>query len=819
MRSTVRARRRAAGVGTLACSLACVGCAAESAQSPPAISLGRAFAEARVTESPETEVEFSRLALGFGPEATLAAPEGAGATRGWRALHDVGAPRIEDGRLVATATGKLPVLAVAIPEGELPSEILGAIEIDLAVSKGEKLGVLFVSDEELDVEELVDDIEDEADPIGDLVTDLTPGEKRTYRLTEADSPEARSSSLGRIRHLALALRGGEGAEISLGAVRFVTRSEHLARIPAGFGWHGLSGVYRETVVARSPEQIAWQVKLGDRPWLDLAVGSPEAHPITYQIEVAAPEEEPIRVRRTVTERESWMPVSVDLEPLAGRSVEIALSLSSEEAGRVGFWGAPTIRHRGASPKVGEPTAARAALSDRAAPRGVILMVADTLRSDHLDAWGYERPTAPRLAALAAEGTRFADNVSQGSWTKIAVSAILTSLYTSTHGLEGTPDRIPASVTTLPEAFRDAGYATFYTSSVLFSGRNSNLQQGVEVLHERVSVEGIDDHRSKTSRIYVSRLIDWLDTHHEQPFFVFLHVFDPHSPYRPFEPWDRRWAADATLAAHEANLEKIDKVVEVFHGLPTAAELAKAGVGRDEYLEATLAWYDASIRAMDVEVARLFERLEEYGIADDVLFAFVADHGEEFFEHGRSWHGESIYGEMIGVPMFVRWPGVVPPGLVVERTTQSIDLMPTLLELARLPVPEQAQGRSLVPLMASPGDPAAYGGGRAPVFSETGGDDEEYRVPDAYTVIHDGWKLIWNEIRHDDRPELELFDRTNDPLDLQNVAEEHPEKVAELKRLLDRWKAEAQAARVSDEGLEEELSPAELEELKALGYLD
>ncbi|MDX1645328.1 MAG: sulfatase-like hydrolase/transferase, partial [Thermoanaerobaculia bacterium] len=348
----------------------------------------------------------------------------------------------------------------------------------------------------------------------------------------------------------------------------------------------------------------------------------------------------------------------------------------------------------------------------------------------------------------------------------------------------------------------------------------NLQQGVEVLHERASLEGLDDHRSKTARTYVDRLIAWLETHHEQPFFVFLHVFDPHSPFRPFEPYDRRWLDEETLAAHEANLEKLAEVEELpWHTLPTAENLEAAGVTEEEYLAATRAWYDASIRAMDVEVARLFERLEEHGIADDVLFAFVADHGEEFLEHGRSWHGHSVYGDMINVPMFVRWPGVVPAGRVVDRTTQSIDLMPTLLELARLPVPSEAQGRSLVPLMASPDDPSAYGGGRAPVFSESGGDDEEDGSPHAYAVVHDGWKLIWNVVVHDDRPEFELFDHEADPLNLENLADAHPDRVADLKRLIEGWRAEAEAARVSDEGLEEELTPAEIEELRALGYLN
>jgi arylsulfatase A-like enzyme len=177
---------------------------------------------------------------------------------------------------------------------------------------------------------------------------------------------------------------------------------------------------------------------------------------------------------------------------------------------------------------------------------VILIVADTLRRDHLDAWGYERSTAPTVAALAAEGTRFADNISQGSWTKVAVPSLLTSLYASTHGVFDIPHKVPAKVTTLTEVFRENGYATFHTSSVMFSGKNSNLHQGVEVLHERDSIDDLGEYRSKTSRVYVDRLLPWLDDHAEQPFFVFLHVFDPHSPFRPMHPYDVRWGGSGVL---------------------------------------------------------------------------------------------------------------------------------------------------------------------------------------------------------------------------------------------------------------------------------
>jgi len=801
--------------------IALVGLACERPASPPAISLVERFGEATVAGSPEVAVEHPRLEWRFDGEGTLeAVGEEHAATFGWRVLHDVEGLHVENGRLTALATGPRPILVTAVPPETLPEDILGEVVLSLTASGGTKLGVLTFGDEEIDVEELLEDLGDRQ--LADFVVDLEPGEEpRAYTLTEAASPWA-VLALGRLRHLGIILFGAEGARIEVESVRLASRTETLARVPAGVGWHGLAGVFRETIVARSPEELSFEVELGERPWLDLAVGSPEPLPVTYRIEVAAEGVEPVALRRTETTADRWHEIALPLDRLAGRTARVTLALETEEPGHVGFWGTPTLRHRGAAPAVAEPTAARAALGRPGPPRGVIVMVADTLRSDHLDAWGHDRLTAPTLADLAAEGARFADTVSQGAWTKIAVPSILTSLYASTHGIVDIPDRVPASVTTMAEAFRAAGYATFHTSSVPFSGRNSNLQQGVEVLHERASVDGLDEHRSKTARTYVDRLIPWLEAHREQPFFVFLHVFDPHSPFRPFTPWDDRWLSAEEIATHEKNLETMAEAVPDFHDhLPTREQLAEAGVDAEAFVAAERAWYDASIRAMDAEVARLFDRLAELDLADDVLFAFVSDHGEEFLEHGRHWHGHSLYGEMVNVPMLVRWPGVVPAGLAVEATTQSIDLMPTLLELAQVPVPAAAQGRSLLPLLAAPADPGTLGWKRAPVFTERKDPptEETEGSPDAYAVLLDGWKLIWNETVRDDRPELELFDHREDPLNLVDLAGEHPEKVAELKALIDGWRAEAEAARPSDEGLAEELSSEELEQLKALGYID
>lgn len=792
------------------------GCSAP-AETPPAVSLVNDFAAAEIDGSPDIRLEFPRLEWRFDGSSPLRPKQDDVAMVGWSAFNDVSGLEVANGLLQGRA-GALPILTLAVPQNEFPDDRLWAIEVRLRISSGAKLGIDTFRREEIDREEFLKDLKSTG--LSSYMADLRPGdEMATYLLTEDNATLSKMEAIGDLRHLSLTFFEADGADFAVESLRVIPRTEHLAEVPAGVGWQGLGGVFRETLVARAPEGLRWRQQLGERPWLDLAVGTPDNHPITFKVTATSPGREAVYRERTVTTGNRWEDFAVGLEELAGRQVELTLSLESDEDGHIGFWGSPAIRHRGVRPAVTEPAAARAALGPPGAPRGVIVIVADTLRPDHLDAWGYDRPTAPTLAALAARGTRFADNISQGAWTKVAVPSILTSLYASSHGIYDIPHKIPASVTTLTEAFREAGYATFHTSSVMFSGKNSNLQQGVEVLHERESIDDLGDYHSKTSRTYVDRLLPWLDDHAEEPFFVFLHVFDPHSPFRPMHPYDERWLDGGSITDHEDQLAKVEEVVKVFHHLPSAEQLAEAGVDSETFLTAEKAWYDGSIRAMDYEVARLLERLDELGLRDDTLIAFVADHGEEFLEHGNHWHGHSAYGELVNVPMFVTWPGVVPAGLVVDRTTQSIDLMPTLLELAQLPVPASAQGASLLPVLAAPDDPSAMGWNRRAVFTERKNPpgEETEGTADSFAVIADGWKLIWNVVVRDDRPEFELFDHVNDPLNLSDVAGSHPDVVADLRQQLEQWREMTEAQKVKPDGEGADVSPEELAQLRALGY--
>src|SRR5262249_61238221 len=213
--------------------------------------------------------------------------------------------------------------------------------------------------------------------------------------------------------------------------------------------------------------------------------------------------------------------------------------------------------------------------------------------------------------LAAEGTLFRDAVAQATWTKVSTPSVLTSLYPTSHRVVDFGDRLPNSALTLAEVYRGAGYATLSMSSGLFTGRFTNLHKGFEEVQENGSIKG-EGRLSKTTRAFVDRLLPWLEAHRDVPFFVFLHVQDPHDPYRPYPPYDALWADRAQAEEHErqgAQVRKViaDPVMRTFL-MPSRDDLRRAGLDADGYVDYERGWYDGSIRGMDVELGRLFEGL-------------------------------------------------------------------------------------------------------------------------------------------------------------------------------------------------------------------
>jgi arylsulfatase A-like enzyme len=736
------------------------------------------------------------------PPSNLPKPQAA--TWGFEAGRGIAALAIKDGRLTGRTTSDFPILRVERVVDLESRDQLQAVEIRMRTSAGTNLSMATRGPGPIDFA----NVERGARQVPwNATTPVEAGDiVKTYTLTTPGP-----TNLSRVRHLLIRPTDAAGATFEIESVRIVSRREHLAGMASGVGWQGLAEIYHETLVARSPETMKMNVKLPGRPWLDLAIGIPDDRPATFRVGVSRGGQEQVVLEHTVTTPYRWEPRSIDLSSFGGQDVAISLSITAQDAGTIGFWGSPVVRARQEVP------AAR--------PRGVILIHADTLRPDHLDLYGHSRQTAPFLTKMAGEGVTFDRAYSQAGWTKVSSTSILTSLYPTTHGVAKLSDRVPASATTIAEVYRAAGYATFATSSVPFTGQLTNLHQGVEELHEVASLpDSIGAYSAKTAREYVDRTAEWIDRHRDGSFFVYLHVFDPHAPYEPRRPYDVLWAdpakRDAHIAQRESLRKTVDNVANAGRGMATREEMLAAGIDPASYLAYDQDWYDSAIRGLDAELARLVERLRMAGVDRDTLIVLISDHGEEFQDHGRMWHGQSVYGEMVHVPMIVRWPARVPAGARVDEPVQLVDVMPTLLGLSGLREPSGLHGQSLEPLLKIRDSHAGAWKRRPVIVEKLPLDGADY--PDALeaTGIIDGdWKLIHNRKRPAERPEFELFDAKRDPFDQTNLAAANPETVQRLAKALDGWRTMAEAARLKpDTESTSGLSPEQLQRLRSLGYV-
>jgi arylsulfatase A-like enzyme len=428
---------------------------------------------------------------------------------------------------------------------------------------------------------------------------------------------------------------------------------------------------------------------------------------------------------------------------------------------------------------------------------VVLVTLCSLRFDHTGLGGYDRPTTPFLDALAASGVLFASAVSAASWTKPATASLLTGLTPNVHALwdfhrladvvEGrvTPKRVLADgLVTLPECLAEAGWATACRVNNVNAGAFFNLTQGC--------ADTRTDHGMDTAAM-LDDLGAWLARRDRaRPFFFLLFTRDAHTPYGPSWASYRRFSADPVPEdRYDAHRKAVDTEVRrlVEARAPVPAPLAREWT----------ALYDAALAELDGALARLPRVLAEAGVTSDTVVIVTADHGERFFEHGLVGHGGRLDEPVLRVPLIVAGPGV-PPGRRVDRVVRTIDVYPTVAELAGVEPPAMLQGRSLVPLLAGRDD------GFPPLtaFSTTG---RAHALRDGHLKLHA-------------RPAgRALYDVAEDPEEQHDVAAERPATLRTMTEALGAWlrQEETLRARVG-EAPAQEPTPEVVEQLRALGYL-
>lgn len=353
---------------------------------------------------------------------------------------------------------------------------------------------------------------------------------------------------------------------------------------------------------------------------------------------------------------------------------------------------------------GVASRSRPATPLRPRPMGpnVLLISVDMLRPDHMGCYGYRRDTSPRADSLAAEGVLFETHISSTSWTLPAHAAMFTGLADSVHGCMDTDKRLADELVTVAEVFRDAGYATagFYSGPYLHPA--FGLGQGFDHYEDCTSYGQMTrdqpvaewdrdlavmhkSHEDITSPLVHTAVKRWLDAHGGEPFFMFVHLWDPHFDFIPPAPYDTLFDPEYSGTIDGRNF---------FFNRAVHKDMPQ----RD--LEHILALYDGEIAWTDLHVGKILDDLAAAGLLDNTVVAFTSDHGTEFFEHGLKGHRQTLFDESIHVPLILRYPAKLPAGLRVPQQTRLIDLAPTLLELAELSFEQDVMGRSLLPLISA-----------------------------------------------------------------------------------------------------------------------
>ena len=421
---------------------------------------------------------------------------------------------------------------------------------------------------------------------------------------------------------------------------------------------------------------------------------------------------------------------------------------------------------------------------------VVLISVDSLRADHLGAYGYERDTSPNLDRLAADGVVFDAAYSTTSWTLPSHLSMLTGLYPEVHGIQRGKRRLSEDFVLLPEVLQGAGYTTAALVVAPYLNRRFGINQGWDDYDDytfRYRSTPSAHHGVKAPREH-ERLLELVDQIASQSFFLFLHYWDVHYDYTPPPPWDR--AFDPT---YDGDLDGRD-----FFDNPEV----HAGMDRRD-LEWIESLYDGEIAFTDHYLGLFLDDLERRGLYDDTLIIFTADHGDEFFDHGNKGHRANLYNETLRVPLVIKFPGGRWSGTRSAEPVGLVDLFPTILDVTAVESPVRSNGRSLA---SRPSRSA--GQDSRPLFADLHGVRK--------AVILDGWKLIVSP--EETEPSPELYDLREDPEEKRDLYDREPQRAAELRRALDRWlllASEWEAAAPT----EVEYDAETVELLESLGYVD
>lgn len=552
---------------------------------------------------------------------------------------------------------------------------------------------------------------------------------------------------GWMEHLTLVFAGDE-VEATLHEAAFVARP-HAGPLHISLDNDTREAFQREELlwrVDRVPPGARLVVDTGmlDRAWPS---DGPSSDGVVFTIEAGHGDASTELLRHAQREPENgWLRHSVGLARFANEPLTLRFVQEPGES-RVrdyAFWGNPML-----VPEAG---------ADNAIP--VILISNDTMRADHLGCYGYKRDTSPYIDAFAEEAVLFENAFTPEVWTPSAHMTMLSGLYPKHHGVTANIN-LPDAIPTLPEYLRSAGYVT-----------GSFVGMEWWFTPWRGFAKGFDAHSIPRGYREVfatyARAKNWRDSVSGPPPFLFLHNYDLHSrmdyglPYDPDDDRFRIFSKEITDPPAFDLIERGELSATLYLAKPNRGEL-ELSAEQIDYLKAL---YDDCIRKVDFATHEILEYLREAGLYDNALIIMTSDHGEAFGEHGRFLHGD-VYEHNIRVPLLIRFPQGRHGGLRVSEMVTLMDLLPTVLEAAGIPLEQPVDGRSLLPLIE---------GARS-------GEDEIYATRGAWRAVRTVEDKLIRELNLDS---TEYYALDEDPLELNNRWAEELERARALRIRLEQF---------------------------------
>jgi arylsulfatase len=562
-----------------------------------------------------------------------------------------------------------------------------------------------------------------------------------------------------------------------------------------------------TLTPGFPSELTFRVRLPEEPFLTFSVdvltrkevgrGS-----VLFSVRLADQGREQTVYEEIFRARggEGFQSRSVNLAAWRGKDVDLTLAAEPAHPEAAGAWvGDVGVAWR-------EPRVETRLLAPAPRQPSIVLILVDTLRRDYLGFHGFEGPVSPNLDWLAKESVVFESAFTQAPWTKPSIASLFTSLHPDTHGLDNHeglfgPRRnealstgvLPAEAVTLAETLSGAGYRTAaFVANPWIHGRYG-FDQGFDSYEV---VETLPD--------ILERARAFLGKDQGQPFFLYLHFMDVHGPYDAPEKDFEVMGTSPSLGARADPPDSLRELPPYLAGIPwfTDEDFRTRNFGeviafRQSRSHTVRARYAANIRDFDRRIAPFLNEVRNSVLNERTVLALTSDHGEELLEHGGWDHGFNLYEHQIRVPLLIRAPGARGAGRRAVRRANLVDVMPTLLALAKVPVPEGVEGRDL------------FASEEADALSFASATKHREGVQalrtDRYKLILDGKSGA-----------VSLFDLEADPSEYRDIASENEAEARKLLGILSRRMAEGRRHRLQPESA---VIPEEIRKrLESLGYL-